>query len=197
MITSHDLEQQTDSLASYLPSGRLFEAAWVGDSNFRKLLKGLAGELFDAEGLIKQYQDEYAPDTTNNFISEWESALGIPDDCFSGSGTIIERRRDVMVKLAALGVQTAGDYEALALTFGKVVTVTALSAEALPPYNVPFNPLGLPGARFIIVVQGENLVSGLPPYDVPFDLIVGESILECLFRKVKPANCDIIFRNSN
>ena len=192
-----DREAHAQSLADYLPNGILFEAKNINDSNFRQLLRGLSGELFTAQGYITEFENEYFPDRTNLFLSEWEQALSIPDDCFSGTGSNDDRRRDIIVKLSILGVQTASDFVALALVFGKIVTVTPLSDEAFPPYAVPFTPLSLPDARFVIVVTGEDLVSGLPPYDVPFDLINGESILECLINSVAPSNCKVIFRNSN
>ena len=190
-------DEYADSLAAYMPGGRLFKNKTVQDSNFRKLLRGLAGELFKVNGYLKQYADDIIPDQTERFIDEWESAVGIPDGCFDGNGDLTTRRTNVLTKLAALGVQTAEDFEALALVFGKTVDIFPLSQEALPPYGVPFNPVGLPSARFIIVVEGVDIAGDVPPYDVPFPLGVGESVLECVFKRLKPANCDIIFRNSN
>ena len=180
-----------------MPNGPLFEAKNIADSNFRQLLRGFAGELFTAEGYLITLEQEYFPDTTTLFLSEWESALGIPDDCFSGAGTNNERRRDILVKLSSLGIQTDTDFVDLAAIFDKVVTVTQLSDEVFPPYSVPFTPSSLLNARFIIVITGENLVTVGPPYDVPFDVVGGETIMECLFNKLKPTNCNILFRNSN
>lgn len=191
------VENQTQSLAMYMPSGRLFEAKTVQDSNFRQLLRGLSGELFTAQGYLTTLEQEYLPDQTTLFLNEWEQALGIPDACFSGEGTIIERRRDIIVKLSSLGVQTANDFEALALVYGVVVEVTALSEEALPPYPVPFNPVSFPEARYTIIVSGDDIAGNVPPYAVPFDLDVGETILQCLFEKLAPENCKVIFRNNN
>lgn len=192
-----DLEQYTDSLADYMPNGPLFIAKSIQDSNFRKLLRGMAGEIFRANGLLKEFDDQIIPDRTEKFLSEWESALGIPDDCFSGNGTVEERRRDILVKLAALGVQTEQDFINLAQTFGYAVNIIPLSSIALPPYDVPFIPVGFPEGRFIMIVEGVDLVASLPPYDVPFPLTVGQGIIQCLFEKLKPANVKVIFRNTN
>jgi len=197
LFQRRNIEEYTDSLAAYLPNGELFASKSVNDSNFRKLLRGLSGELFRANGLLRDYSNEILPDTTAKFLSEWESALGIPDGCFNGEGSNDERRRDILTKLSALGVQTEQDFIDLALIFGKVVTIKQLSNEAFPAYSVPFNLVGFPEARFIIIVEGVDLVGGVPPYDVPFFLSVGESVLECVFKKLKPANCEVIFRNSN
>lgn len=196
-MIQHSLNQHARSLADYLPNGRLFEAKNINDSNFRQLILGLSGELFTAEGYLITLEQEYFPDRTTLFLNEWEQTLGIPDDCFDGQGDNNTRRRDILVKLSALGVQTADDFVTLGAIFGKTVTVTPLSDEAFPPLPVPFTPISFPDGRFIIVVTGVDLVSGVPPYDVPFDLIVGESVLECLFTKQIPGNCNVIFRNSN
>lgn len=185
------------ALADYLPNGKLFEAKHIQNSNFQQLLRGIAGELFTAQGYIVTLNNEYLPDLTTLFLDEWESALGIPDECFTGTGTVTERRRDVLVKLASLGIQTADDFEELAALFGKTVTVTPLADEAFPPFSVPFFPVGLTEGRFTVVVSGVDLVGGVPPYSVPFDLFRDESILQCLLTRQSPANCNVIFRNLN
>ncbi len=193
----NSLEDHTNALAQYLPGSELFEAKNIDGSNLRSLLRGFAGEFKTAQGYLSTLEAEYFPSGTIIYINEWEGAVGIPESCFSGSGTIEDRQRDVVIKLASLGVQTVEDFVGLAAIFGKAVTVTPLSEEAFPEYSVPFTPVSLPGARFIIVVTGEDLISAVPPYDVPFDLVAGDSVLECLFGKVAPDNCEVIFRNSN
>lgn len=193
----HSLAQHTRSLAAYLPNGRIFGAKSVHGSNLFQLLEGLCGEILTAEGYLVDLNDKYFPSAESLFLTEWERAFGIPDDCFSVAATAAERAANILTKMAALGVQTAGDFVRLAAIFGKAVDVHPLSAEAFPPYDVPLTPIGFPTARYIIVVSGVDLVAGVPPYDVPFDLQSGESILECVFRRIRPANCGILFRNSN
>lgn len=186
LFERRDLEQYTNSLADYLPGGALFASRSVSDSNFRKLLRGMAGELFRANGLLKEYSEEVLPDLTVKFIEEWERAVGIPDGCFSGTGTIDVRRRDILTKLAALGVQTLDDFRNLATTFGVVATVLAGSES-----GIVFSSNKT--ARFTIVVS-----ISLPerfPYTFPMtfgdDLI---ALLECVFKRLKPANCQVLFQ---
>ncbi len=187
----HSVEEHTNALADFMPGGPLFEAKRITDSNFRKLLRGFAGELFTAEGYIKTFDEEYSPLTTVLFIEEWERALGIPDTCFRGDGDIDERRQHILTKLASLGIQTKADYIALGLVFGKIITVEALDEAAVPPIPVVF-----PDARYIIVITGAELLSGFPPYDVPFTPGSSESTLQCLFNHLIPSNCKVIFVNS-
>jgi len=177
LIKQFSIEDHADSIALYMPGGELFRAANVKDTNFRNLLIGLASTLFDAEGVIKSVADEYDIRTTTLLIEEWESSVGIPDLCFSGTGTIDERRRNVLVKLASLGVQTEQDFIDLAALFGVTVTI-------IPNINL----------KFTINVNFSLNISQAFPLPFPISFVGnGAVILECLFNRVKPANCDIIF----
>lgn len=196
LISQHSTSKHADSLADYLPSGRLFESARITNTNFRNLLLGLAGELFTAEGHLKTISNEYDINTTSLLIEEWEGALGIPDSCFSGTGGLIERRRDVLVKLASLGVQTAEDFVALAALFGVVVTVNPGIDFAIFPLEFPWLFFSSEKeARFTIIV--DFTVQEANKFPLIFPFVFGSDtigIMECLFNKLKPANCNIIFR---
>lgn len=197
LITQHSKEKHADSLADYLPGGKLFEAARITDSNFRKLLLGLAGELFTAEGYLKTVSNEYDINTTTLLIDEWEGALGIPDTCFSGDGSLDDRRRDVLVKLASLGVQTPEDFEALGDIFGVSVEVNpGIEFASVFPMVFPFIFFDtVKQARFTIIVDFTVEAASRFPLTFPFTFgSAGINTLECLFNRLKPANCDIIFR---
>ncbi len=120
LIIRHTQEEAINSLAAYLPGGELFESAYIPGTNFNALLAGLSGELLRAENFLFLYNSQFIPDDTTVFIEEWESAVGIPDDCFSidEGDTNEERRLNILVKLASLGVQTAADFVNLALILG-------------------------------------------------------------------------------
>lgn len=197
LFTQHSKEKHADSLADYLPGGRLFEAARLTDTNFRKLLVGLANELFRAEGYLKTVSNEYDINTTSLLIEEWEAALGIPDTCFSGQGEIADRRRDVLLKLASLGVQTVEDFELLGAIFGVSVTVhPGIEFASVFPMVFPFIFFdSIKQARFTIIVDFTVEAASRFTLTFPFTFgSAGINILECLFNKLKPANCDIIFR---
>lgn len=198
LFKRRDLEQYADSLAAYMPGGELFASKSIQDSNLRKLLRGMAGELFRSNGLLREYSNEILPDSTNKFLDEWESAVGIPDSCFSGTGSNDERRRDILVKLAALGVQTADDFVELALLFGVTVTVTPGLEEIQFPLIFPVLMFTTEKeARFTIVIEFSGAAISRFPYTFP--LLFGNSevaILECIFSKLKPANCNIIFQQA-
>lgn len=195
LFDRRNIEDYTDSLAAYLPGGVLFASRNIKNSNFRKLLRGMAGELFRVNGLLRDYNREILPDQTVQFIDEWEKAVGIPDDCFDGSGTLNDRRRDILTKLAALGVQTQTDFIELAELFGIDVQILQGTETSMFPVTFPvtfFNSLR--EARFTIVVIFTVSAANRFPYTFPL-LFGGEDvlILECLFNKLKPSNCKVIF----
>ncbi len=196
LFDPHLTAEQADSLADYLPGGRLFQSARTNGSNLRKLLNGLGNELFTAEGYLRTISNEYDINTTTLFIEEWEAALGIPDDCFTGTGTIQDRRRDVLVKLASLGVQTEQDFIGLAALFGIVVTIEqGANVACIFPFVFPciFFSSGKE-ARFTIIVQ--FTVDASNQFPLTFPIPFGDAtiaIVECLFSKLKPANCAIQF----
>jgi len=192
------IDDQAKSLANYLPGGKLFRIKNFKNSNFRNLLIGLAGELFTADGYLRSYSQEILPDQTVLFIDEWEKALGIPDDCFFGNGTLDERRRDILVKLASSGIQTAQDFVDLAALFGVSVIVKAGVDGSVPTLFPMTFPLLFSGdithLRFTIIIQFTVLDTSRFPLYFPF--IFGSELivtLECLFNKLRPANCALIF----
>ena len=114
-----------------------------------------------------------------------------------GTGTNDERRRDILAKLASLGVQTAQDFEDLAEIFGITVQVES-GADVATIFPFIFPALFFSStkeARFTIVVTFLEEAPNAFPLTFPItfgDELIG--LLECLFAKLKPANCDIIFK---
>jgi len=189
------LDDHAQSLAGYLPGGPMFSAVNIRDSNFRKLIKGLAGELLRADGSLRLYSDEILPDRTTLFVPEWERAVGIPDNCFPGTGTVDQRRLHILIKLASLGVQTAADFIELGALFGVTVGVQGGSVSGAFPMTFPIMLFDSPrDPYFTILVTFTITESNKFPLVFPFTFGSPEmGILECLFSKLKPANCDVIF----
>lgn len=193
--TPEDLRRQTEVLAGYLPQGRAFGAKMIPGTVTRDLLEGLAQELIRSTDLVRTFRDEILSDDTVLLLPDWERALGIPDDCFTGTGTTEERRRDVLAKLASLGVQTAADFVKLAALFGVTAVIVAGSVHGVFPYTFPmvFFPDDR-AARHTILV--DLSAPTFEAFTYTFPLTLGspvQGIVECLFRKVKPANVDLLF----
>ncbi len=200
-------DEQTNSLANYFPPGRAFASVNAEGTVARALLAGLSGELVRSEALVEEFRDQIIPDKTVLYVDEWERALGIPDDCFQGTGSLDERRADVLAKLASLGVQTNEDFRRLALqAYGVELTLVNPSRSTDNIFPYVFNPTGEPDpnndggsfvfnlsdreARFQLVIVYNNLPTAVVfPYTFPMPFGTREqAIIECLFTKLRPAN---------
>lgn len=191
------LLQHESNLAAFLPPGLAFAASQSTESNFGKFIAGLATELRRAYDDVNNISEDYDILVTNELLSKWESAVGIPDASFSGTGSHATRRLQVLLKFAKMNVQTAPQMVDLAVALGFVdVTIQALQDSAFPPYNVPFVPCRSPESRYIIIVYATNAITNIPPYNVPFTPAADNtSLLNLVLQIVKPANVEILFGN--
>jgi uncharacterized protein YmfQ (DUF2313 family) len=191
----HTLEQHAQALANFLPSGRLFTAKNVRDSVYRMLLRGLAHTEQDAESLLVTFSKELDISTTTAFLEPWERTVGIPDECFDTNTTLEIRRQQVLIKLAALGVQTEQDFIDLAAMYG--VEITIASGIEHNAFTLTFPIVFFDTAkqaRFTMLVFYEIDQAYTFPYTFPI-IFSGREIpvIECLFRKLVPANVDLKF----
>lgn len=187
-LKKRTIEEMIASIYAYLPGGDLFAAARIKDKNQYNMLKGIGFTLLDVENFISVFNSEFIPLNTTAFIEEWESALGIPDECFPGSAepNLSTRRLHILVKLASLGVQTVDDFVNLATIMGFSDT------EVIP--GVDFGVTPILEARFTIVVLFKAPVENIFPLNFPIPFGTDQfAILTCLFSKLKPANVNIVF----
>jgi len=189
-------EQQTDVLAQYLPSGRIYSKKFDDQSNLRKILFGLAAVWLEDRKLLNELFDEYDPETTTKFIEEWEKTVGIPDDCFNNLGTDEERRKNILLKLTGINTTTKEQFEALAVILGIGVNVISGFEESVLPQIIPFIILdGIAVSYTIVVEVTVEPTPSIIPQIIPFIIQEsGSTLLECLFNKLKPANTQIIFK---
>ncbi len=135
---------------------------------------------------------------TEQLITEWETAFGIPDECFSITNkTIEERRRQLKLKILMNGIQTPEDWENLASELGFNVNVTPAREFTTFPlvFPIPMVTSDKEAMYTIIVDFLETVQPNIFP--MTFDLIFGEEeglLLKCIFEKIKPANSLIVYR---
>jgi len=198
LFKTHTQEQHTQALADFLPSGELYIAKNVSQSNIRKWLRGLSGTFENAESLLVLWDKEMDVRYTTQLLEEWERTVGIPDDCFTTDGTIAQRRTNVLVKLAALGVQTESDFINLAALYGIGIEIWHGIDHGGFIFDFPmiFFP-NARAARFTMIVRYYLEESSGFTFDFPIEF--GAAILaflQCLFAKLVPANVDIIWMES-
>lgn len=200
LFQTYSLEEHVDSYVAYLPGGDLFAAKNEPASVLRRLFAGLAVEIKRADDVMNDATLEYDINCTQALITEWESALGIPDSCFPGTGSLEVRRQHVLIKLASLGVSTAKGFVDLAALFGFKALIPSAATYGVFPLAFPAAFYAYPqDARFtMLVFLDANMAPEVFPFEVtkypiPFFSNVS-NIIECLFRKLAPANVDVQFR---
>lgn len=190
--------EQTDVLAGYLRNDRLHTAKNIEGSNLRKVLIGLAVQWGAFRDSVNEVAYEYDPRNTTALIQEWETFVGIPDSCISNTGTLEQRRLNILLKLAGINATTKEQFENIALILGYTVVVETGIETSTFPLTLPFILLSAGDAPFTIVVTLDASLqpSGFP-FTFPFTLNDGvPDALLCFFEKLKPANTQLFFRYS-
>lgn len=191
-INKYSSEEHANLFAQLLPGGKAMTAKFVPGSNLRKFIEGITIEQKRIFDLLCDFLEERDPRDTNIFIEEWESALGIPDDCIPMANTLDQRREYILLKLTSLSVQTEEDFIRLGETLGFTIRFGRPPGF---PYTFPF--------------QFGNDAGGFP-YTFPFTFsdstaysiaIFGDfssdpdkaDVLQCLIRKLIPAYKNVTF----
>jgi len=179
--------------------------AWLGlqdfESNLYKLLDSYSNEPYRIDKRSTELIKEVDPRTTLELLRDWERLLGLPDECDSApeDQSIQERRTRIIQVLTTRGGQNESFYQQLAANFGFDVDV--ISAEDQPPFLAGQARAGdrltngLWRYAFVIKAPAEFLVLFKAGQGAAGDPLVkvGNSVLECLMEKHKPAHTVVLF----
>ena len=197
-FTVHSQSQQAEILAQELPDGQNLTSKILIAKNLYNFLLGVGIECSQAESYIYAFVDQFDINITENFINEWESVVGIPDSCFSGTGTLEERQRDVIAKISSFGVSTEQQFIDLAAQYGYTITIEHRNFNSTP-FDMLFDyPLGsgADAGKFTMFVIFQGVSTPQNIFDMQFNYIFEDgpyNIVICLFNKLKPANTLIIY----
>lgn len=100
-----------------LPPGQAFN--FSDNSDFARLLRGLAAESARLDDTASGLLDELLPDTTSALLPAWEKVVGIK----APSGSIADRRHEVVLRLRARGGQSVSYFVSLAEAFGLTIEI--------------------------------------------------------------------------
>jgi uncharacterized protein YmfQ (DUF2313 family) len=164
MLNEISLDQQTNILASYLRDDPLYESKNIEGEPLRKILKGLATQFLDTRNKINYAVEQYNPTKTTDLISEWESFVGIPDGCIKNTGTLEQRRLNILLKLAGINATTKKQFENIAKVLGYNIDVETGVDTSTFPMTFPIILMSPAEAPFIIVV---TLDASLKPAGFP------------------------------
>jgi len=188
-MTVGDYLQQLQAL---LPRG----AAWTREPGavLTGLLEALAGEYSRADIRAGGIIDETDPRTVFELLEEWEAFAGLPDSCVTEPATLAGRRAVLLARLTAVGGQSPAYYIAAAALYGYAIEVAeyapfvagSAAGDALTNGDWGFAWVVISAADTVTPFRaggqaGEALASW------------GNSQLECLIRRLRPAHTHVIF----
>lgn len=184
-------------LAALLPPGPFWAASRRPGTVFFRVLLGLAAEFARVHNAALLLIAEADPRTTTFMLPDWERELGLPDQCSGELPTIEQRRQAVLSRLVDIAPVTPQDFINLAASLGYAVTIE----EGQPlVYNHPLGPTRryksylsrFKWTVFVLSSQKTPRRYGKAFYNERY-LEASNPLLECLFRRFKPAHTAVEF----
>lgn len=190
-MTTDDYLAQLQAL---LPQG----PAWPRepDATLTRLLAAWADELARVDGRAAQLLEEADPRTAYELFADWERVAGLPDPCTPAGASLEERRLPLVQRLTMLGGASRQYFVDLAAALGyanatvtefRPFSCTSECAAALNP--APAWPhawqLNLPATRLTAMTCASGCDAHLRAW--------GDSTLECVVERLKPAHTEVLF----
>lgn len=197
------------------PSGVLMQVI-AGLASYWGFVDGRAADLLERES---------DPRLTLELLTDWERNWGLPDPCFKSANTIDQRHAMLIMKMTLLGAQSREFFIGIAAWLGYTITITERAPftcgisqcgdtrgmatwNDTPGHHLDTHPdyfwrIGPPEMRFYWTVHVTNAPlmwfrAGAGQAGVQHHLEIGfAEDLECLLRRWKPAQTDLIFDYSN
>lgn len=161
------------------------------------VLAGLAPEFARAHNRLADLVLESDPRTTYELLTEWERAFGLPDGCVDISDDLVARINALVARVRGAGSPTPQYFIDLAATVGYDITITELQPHTV---DSPVDyPLYAEDIRY--VWQVNSTLNTITYADVNSTVETplaswGNSILECVITRAKPAHTHVQFSYS-
>lgn len=186
-----DIEGTVTQLADHMPEGKAWVAKSVEDSNLHSQMHGTSKPFNITQGRIEDLSREFDINQTVELIGDWETSVGLPDQCLGPVSDIEERRALVIERLAKKPIITLQEQQDFIDRLFPDLGVILVPGEEFFSfeYSLEMYFLGNVDARFIIVAV-------IPPqepffeYDLefPFTGGVNQEKLLCILERITPAN---------
>jgi uncharacterized protein YmfQ (DUF2313 family) len=183
-----------DDYSEVLHGLRPVGPAMAGADN---VLDGLAVEYSRVHNRLNDLLREGDPRTTYELLPEWERAFGLPDGCVDISDNLEARINALVVRVRGAGTPTPQYFIDLAEAAGYVITITEFEA-----HTVDSDSDALLWAEEVAFLWQVNApLNTISYFDVDSDADAylatwGNSILECLITRAKPAHTHVQFSYS-
>lgn len=186
--------EATREFASTMPDGRAWQAKNLPGTNIYATVSACAAEFRQIQIQIETLAREFDIRLTDQLLPDWETSVGLPEECLGTMASLADRRKAVIIRLRKIPFVTKADYEQLAFELtGLNVTVTPGAEIELFPLDFPIH-FASGNSYFKLYVTFNDSIGGFP-YLFPFNFVsTGDNIIRCVFEQIAPANVLIIFQ---
>lgn len=191
-------EQYKKMLLDLLPRGRAWDR--LPGSIAYDFIDAISKEFERVDARANQLIKEADPRSALETLDQWESFLGLPDECTGEQTTIEGRRQEILAKLTALGGISRQYYIDLARALGYEITITEFR-----PFRAGLSRAGdaLTNGDWIYAwrvnapaVNGILFRAGSGRAGDPLALFSNE-VLECVISKNNRASRIVLFAYGN
>ena len=196
IIKNRTQTEQARILANYLRDDKLHDNKNKEDSNFYKILIGLAEGWLDFRNNANAIVDNYNINNSLLLIEEWEQAVGIPDNIFDISSDIETRKRNILLKISGSKAETSLKFENIGKILGFDIKCETGYQYCRFPLRFPIIFTTAEAMSFLIVITiNKKYQPETFPFTFPIEFKSDIAIILKLFLdKIKPANTKLIFR---
>lgn len=211
-MASGFLQKYIDLFKDLLPRGRLWNTK--EQPTFLGFITGIVTEFCRVGDRVIDMKKNVNPETADEALDLWQAALGLPDECTPADQTPDEVRTQLVQKLTNTGGLSKTFYEFIATQLGypdttvsnwrNFVAGRAVAGDPLTNYwdrhfvagSECGNQLQDIGWMFYFnvdlpVAASEHFVAGSVAGDPLREF--GNELLQCTFRKIKPAYAGVTF----
>lgn len=185
--------EATRQLASTIPDGRAWQAKNLAGTSMYAVVSACAAEFREIQIQIETLAREFDINLTDQLLPDWETSVGLPEECTGQLTSLADRRKAVILRLRKVAFVTKADYEQLAFDLtGLSVTVTPGAEIELFPLDFPIR-LSSGNSYFKLYVTFNDSIGGFP-YLFPINFVsTGDNIIRCVFEQIAPANVLLVF----
>jgi uncharacterized protein YmfQ (DUF2313 family) len=190
ILDAPSVEETLQQISQHLPQGRAWGNKLVDGSNTYALLRSCAVAFNLIQEKIEELAREFNINLTEELLPEWETSVGLPDDCVQELNTLQEQRENVIFRLRKVPIVTKAEFEELGTALaGTTVTVT-------PGDEVDMT--GTTESRFKLYVSFPVASTGFeydfdvgPPAGFPLGGFRNDLVF-CVFNKIVPASVVVL-----
>lgn len=185
------------ALQALLPPGRAFTRE--PGSILTKVLSAVAASLLTAQLVFEDLLDQADPRRANGMLPDWERLLALPDSCTPVGQQLVDRQRLAYQRLVELGGQSRAYFMELAELLGETgVTISEFGRSGFTVASNCNSGLFSQADRHVwrVNIPRPAFNARLMTCNSDCDSALQEytpSVIECAFKRRKPAHTTVIF----